>query len=153
MTGTRVGIDLVPLRRAADLLAGDPHVLHRHLSPGEIEDSRRRGALDVSAVAGRLAGKEAVFKLFRSPGAVLPWRGIAITIAAGGWPEVALSGRAAALAEKTGLGTVDLSIAHDDGYAIAAAIAAVGSPDLTSPPDPVAAAPAAAVTTTMKGTA
>jgi len=121
MIAVRVGIDIVPLARVTAILGADPEVLQRHLVAPEIDDAYRDGKIDKACVAGKLAGKEAVFKLFRRPGAVLPWRAIHISTSAAGWPIAALSGSAAAWATEVALTNIDLNIAHDSSYAIAAA--------------------------------
>lgn len=121
MIAVRVGIDIVPFVRIEAMLEADPEVLQRHLVAAEINDAHRNGKVNEASVAGKLAGKEAVFKLFRRPGAVLPWRAIHITTSAAGWPVVTLSGSAAAWATEIGLTNIDLSIAHDGAYAVAAA--------------------------------
>ncbi len=123
MTSTRIGIDIVPLARVAEVLNAPPEVLARHLVPDEIEEAWRHGEIDRLCVAGKLAAKEAVFKLLRQPGAVLPWLSIKITTTSGGWPRATLTGRPAAWAAETGIADIDLSITHDGDYAVAAAVA------------------------------
>ncbi|MFF4751988.1 holo-ACP synthase [Streptomyces sp. NPDC002514] len=128
----RIGIDLVPLARVAELLNPDTGpALHRMLSPGELAASRTPdGAADPESIAGRLAAKEAVFKVFSAAGQTLPWLGIEILPGPGGRPDLRLSGRAAELAERVGLGPIDVSISHSGGFAVAVAAAAVaGLPD------------------------
>ncbi len=82
---------------------------------------------DVAGVAGRIAAKEAVFKLFRATRGALPWPTIEILKGAGGWPEVELSGRAAALAEQARIEQISVSITHDGPYAVAVAVAHIAS--------------------------
>lgn len=136
-------MDLVPLSRIAELQ--DPSsgpAIDRMLT----EEERELCAGDAAGTAGRLAAKEAVFKLFGSAGAPLPWRSIEILRAPGGRPLLRLTGRAARLAEEVGLGPVDISISHDGGWAVAVAAAlapphtppaltAVPTPPLAPPPD------------------
>ncbi|MFF3750928.1 holo-ACP synthase [Streptomyces sp. NPDC002018] len=129
-TAPRIGVDLVPLARIPALLdpASGP-ALHRMLSARELDLCAPAGATDLtdadpSGVAGRLAAKEAVFKLFHATGQPLPWLTTEILRGPGGRPEVRLSGRAARLAEQAGLGPIDVSISHDAGWAIAVAAAA-----------------------------
>ncbi|MFJ9108440.1 holo-ACP synthase [Streptomyces sp. NPDC102283] len=118
----RVGIDLVPFSRVRKLLApGSERALYRLLTAEEIGILRLPDDPDVEGIAGRLAAKEAVFKLFHLPGQALPWRGIEILRGAGGWPEVRLSGRASELAATVGIGHIEVSIAHDSPCAIAVA--------------------------------
>lgn len=118
----RVGIDLVPYGRVRGLLtAGGRPALSRMLSGAELALSRTDAGLDVPGIAGRLAAKEAVFKLFRAAGQTLPWQDIEILKADGGWPVVELGGRAARLARTALVEYIDVSISHDDPCAIAIA--------------------------------
>ncbi|KAA2264202.1 4'-phosphopantetheinyl transferase superfamily protein [Solihabitans fulvus] len=121
----RIGIDVVPLSRVHGLIVdGDGAALHRLLSAAELSVSRTPDGLDPSGIAGRLAAKEAVFKLFHAAGQPVPWLATEILKSAGGWPEVRLSGRAARLAELAGIERIDISITHDEAYAIAVAVSA-----------------------------
>ncbi|MEE1783899.1 holo-ACP synthase [Streptomyces sp. SP17BM10] len=118
MSRPRIGVDLVPLTRIHELLP----VLRRFLSTDELTASRTPdGVPDPSGIAGRLAAKEAVFKLFGTAGRPVPWQGIEILRGPGGRPEVRLGGSAAELAADAGLGPIDISISHDGGFAIAVA--------------------------------
>ncbi|RSS35275.1 holo-ACP synthase, partial [Streptomyces sp. WAC08241] len=99
-------------------------LLTRLLSAEELAASRTPdGAPDPSGIAGRLAAKEAVFKLLGSVGRPVPWQGIEVLRGPGGRPGVRLSGRAAELARTAGIGPIDVSISHDAGFAIAVAAA------------------------------
>jgi holo-[acyl-carrier protein] synthase len=98
------------------------------LSSREFSIVCREGTADVSGIAGRLAAKEAVFKLLHTSGEVLPWRGIEILQGVGGWPEVWLTGRAARLAAEAHICGVEISIAHDEPCAIAVACAVYSLP-------------------------
>ncbi|MFE8940026.1 holo-ACP synthase [Streptomyces sp. NPDC000963] len=111
-------------------------LLTRLLSAEELAASRTPdGAPDPSGIAGRLAAKEAVFKLLGSVGRPVPWQGIEVLRGPGGRPGVRLSGRAAELARTAGIGPIDVSISHDAGFAIA--VAAATTPyDRTSPARP-----------------
>ncbi|MGC5362321.1 4'-phosphopantetheinyl transferase superfamily protein [Streptomyces sp. DT24] len=133
----RIGVDIVPLSRIPALL--DPEsgpALHRMVTDEELAQSSPDpdGGPDPAAVAGRIAAKEAVFKLFGSTGQPLPWPGIQILRGTGGRPFVRLTGRAARLARSAGLGPVDVSISHDGGYAVAVAAAVAHAPATPSEP-------------------
>ncbi|MFI9119543.1 holo-ACP synthase [Streptomyces bikiniensis] len=156
MTRTLVGVDLVPLSRVRELLgpdtgtgtglvtgpgpgpgpgpgSGSGALLRRFLSSEELAASLTPdGAPDPSGIAGRLAAKEAVFKLLGSVGKPLPWQGIEVLRGPGGRPGVRLSGRAAELARTAGIGPIDVSISHDAGFAIAVAAATTTPYDRTS---------------------
>ncbi|MFG2875419.1 holo-ACP synthase [Streptomyces sp. NPDC048337] len=123
----RIGVDLVPLSRIAELSApGSGPALDRMLTDAE----RAFCAGDTAGTAGRLAAKEAVFKLFGATGQPLPWLTTEILRGPGGRPVLRLTGRAARLAEQAGLGPVDISISHDGGWAVAVA-AALATPPTT----------------------
>lgn len=119
-TAGRVGIDLVPFSRVRELVRDEP-MLARVLSAAEMRLSQGESGPDIPGIAGRLAAKEAVFKLFHAPGQTLPWRGIEILTAEGGWPVVRLGGRAAELARSAGIDDIAVSITHDDPCAVAVA--------------------------------
>ncbi|WP_020139873.1 holo-ACP synthase [Streptomyces sp. 351MFTsu5.1] len=119
----RVGIDMVPFGRVRDMVR-DGLLLTRVLTAEEIRLSHTSGEPDVPGIAGRLAAKEAVFKLFHSHDQTLPWRGIEIITADGGRPVVRLTGRAAELARQAGIEDISVSITHDDPCAVAVAFTA-----------------------------
>jgi holo-[acyl-carrier protein] synthase len=118
-------VDLVLLSRAEELLEPQRRpVLERMLGPGELAGCTRQGRLDASAVAGVLAVKEAVFKLFHVRDRPVPWRSIEVASGPGSWPEVHLRGAAAQLAGVARLDSeISVSLAHDGGYAVAVAAA------------------------------
>jgi len=122
----RVGVDLVPLARARAIVERpSDRVLRRLFSIEEQSLLQRAGnGWDVEGVAGRLAAKEAVFKLLPADGKTLPWCSIEILSGKGRRPLVRLDGRALELANQVGLGPIDVSISHDGDYAIAVAAAA-----------------------------
>ncbi|MEC3979804.1 holo-ACP synthase [Amycolatopsis sp. H20-H5] len=120
---SRVGIDLVPFNRVHQLVR-DELMLARMLSAAEIRLSQGSEGPDIAGIAGRLAAKEAVFKLFHAPEQTLPWRSIEILTAEGGWPVVRLAGRAAELARRAGIDDIAVSITHDHPCAVAVAFTA-----------------------------
>ncbi|MFD3650933.1 holo-ACP synthase [Streptomyces cyaneofuscatus] len=134
MSQPLIGVDLVPLARVGELLnPGAGPVLGRFLSADELAASRTPdGEPDRAGIAGRLAAKEAVFKLLGAVGRPVPWQGIEVLRGPGGRPGVRLSGAAAELAQHAGLGPIDVSISHDGGFAIAVAAATTSR---TSPLD------------------
>jgi holo-[acyl-carrier protein] synthase len=112
--GARIGVDVVAVQRVRELIAGPG--LGRMLLPAELGDGT-----DAVGIAGRLAAKEAVFKLFHAADAPVPWLSTEIRTEPGGWPTVRLHGRAATLAESAGITDISISITHDGAYAIAVA--------------------------------
>ncbi|MEU3448092.1 holo-ACP synthase [Streptomyces thermolilacinus] len=129
MAISRLGIDLVPFSRVDRMLADNPEALTRRmLTPREIPLCFPGGVPDVPGIAGRLAAKEAVFKLFHTSSGPLPWRDIDIGKERGGRPVVRLGGRAGELARQAGIGHIEISIAHDEPCAIAVAGAVCAGP-------------------------
>ncbi|UMP03354.1 holo-ACP synthase [Amycolatopsis sp. EV170708-02-1] len=125
MPARRIGIDVVPLSRVRELVAQDAETaLRRMLSAAELLSSSTPDGPDLPGIAGRLAAKEAVFKLFHVGGQPVPWLSTEVLKSDGGWPVVRLTGRAARLAREAGLGEIEISITHDDAYAIAVAVSA-----------------------------
>lgn len=124
----RVGVDLVPYSRVRALVRAKSAALEHMLSVGEKALCTKDQGLDVPGIAGRLAAKEAVFKLLRVTGETVPWATTEILRGAGGWPEARLSGRAAALAGESGIDDISVSITHDEEYAVAVAFAAPSIP-------------------------
>lgn len=121
----RVGIDLVPLGRIRALAERDSgEALRRMLSADEFGLSFTARGPDIPGIAGRIAAKEAVFKLFRVAGETLPWRTTEILRDPGGWPVVRLTGRSARIAREAGVGQVEVSITHEEPWAIAVAYCA-----------------------------
>lgn len=127
----RIGVDLVPLSRIPALLTAESAPALRRMVTDEelaLSSPDPGSGPDPSALAGRIAAKEAVFKLLGSAGQPLPWSGIQILRGTGGKPYVRLTGRAARLALRAGLGPIDVSISHDGGFAVAVAAAVTVAP-------------------------
>lgn len=125
MVTGRIGVDIVAIRRVEAMAASQQTTLARMLTTRELDQCAGTTGWDVPGVAGRLAAKEAVFKLFQADDQVLPWLSIEVVKGSGGWPHVQLSGVAADLASDEGMTTPEVSITHDQEYAIAVAIGAL----------------------------
>jgi holo-[acyl-carrier protein] synthase len=122
----RTGCDLQSVGEVADAVRRfGVRYLERVYTPGERADCARRGPLSANpqaaSLAARWAAKEAVIKLLGSGDGVDP-RSIEIRNPDGP-ATVALTGRAAELAEEAGLGTIDVSLSHTGGLAMAVATA------------------------------
>ncbi len=113
-----VGIDVVPVARAAAILARHgSRFLARCFAEGEL---RRPGG---EHLAGLLAAKEATFKALGTGwGEGVGWRDVVVVAAASGAPGLLLAGGAAAKAAALGVARTHLSIAHDGGVAVAVVI-------------------------------
>ena len=79
-------------------------------------------------LAARYAAKESVLKLLKVPADVaVPWTDIEVGAEPSGAPTVALSGRAAELALELGVTSIQLTLSHDGGMAMAVAAAVIGA--------------------------
>jgi len=114
-----LGIDLVPIERAAGLLERHgERFLARCFAPGEVA---RRG--DPAHLAGLLAAKEAAFKALGTGwGQGVGWRDVEVTRDGAGAPALALHGAAATRAQALGGARSHVSITHDGGLAVAVVV-------------------------------
>lgn len=121
MTTIRTGTDLAAVD---DVIAGIDAHGERYLSRVFTTRERADAGDDPERLTARFAGKEAVVKLLR-PGRTdaVPLTDVAILLDADGGPVVALTGRAAALAESIGCETIAVSLSHERGLAVATAVA------------------------------
>ena len=134
-TAARVGCDVQGIAAVAGAVRqfGDRY-LDRVFTRTE-QDACRRGdaaaplsarsvspeSLSAESLAARFAAKEAVLKLLGTADGV-DLREVEVT-GAGTRPGVRLHGEAARLAERAGLGPIDLSLSHDGPSAFAVAVA------------------------------
>ncbi|MCJ1712564.1 holo-ACP synthase [Curtobacterium sp. VKM Ac-2922] len=121
MTQIRTGCDLAS---ADDVRAGITAHGERYLSRVFTPRERADTGDDPERLAARFAGKEAVVKLLRpSPSDAVPLQDVAIVLDAHGAPVVELSGAAADLAGSVGISSIDVSLSHERGLALATAVA------------------------------
>ncbi len=122
----RVGIDVVAVERVKKGLAGNPsQYIARFLTPAEASYCRQgESAYRPQSVAGRIAAKEAVMKVLGDGWPRVPWADIEILPGQDGRPGVTLYKKASDLASSLGMESMDMSITHDGGIAVAAAVAA-----------------------------
>lgn len=119
--GVRVGLDIVPLGRIERSLNAHYDAFVRRVLT-EKELSYCEGRQVVERVAGRVAAKEAVMKVLGEGWPRVPWTDIEILPGKGGRPVVHMGGKALQYMEGLGLSSVDVSITHDGGLAIAVAL-------------------------------
>jgi holo-[acyl-carrier protein] synthase len=119
----RVGIDLVEVANVADSVRdyGDRY-LDRIYTAGEIADCGTADGLAPERLAARFAAKEAAIKALRLGDEPVPWKEIEVARGPGGWVELELSGRAAALAAEAGILGSAVSLTHEAGFASAVVI-------------------------------
>jgi holo-[acyl-carrier protein] synthase len=116
----RCGIDMIENERVeAGIARLGERFLNRFFTPGERDDCDDKP----HRLAARLAGKEAVAKVFGTGIGAVGWREIEIRCDERGRPVLILHGAAAALSEKMGLTQWDISLTHTAHYASAVAVA------------------------------
>lgn len=125
------GIDLVEIARIGRMV--DDHAdrfIERCYTPREVlyADAAPRKRLE--RLAGRFAAKEAILKAIGTGWRDgIAWTDMEILPDTLGRPVLTLSGTAADLAAKAGIGAWTISISHTDTLAIASAIALSLQPD------------------------
>ena len=118
--GLSVGVDLVEIRRIAELVERHgERFTGRVFTPGEVVDCGGRA----ESLAARWAAKEAVAKALGTGIGAVGWQEIEVLRGESGCPSVQLHGRAATLATERGLTRWALSLAHDGGMALAFVVA------------------------------
>lgn len=119
----RVGIDTVAVAAVRDALtAHGERYLQRVYTPREVVDCTGVDGPDPERLAARFAAKEATLKALRASEGGVPWAAIEVRRDPGGHPELALSGQAAALAERTGITGLEVSLTHEAGLASAVVV-------------------------------
>lgn len=118
-----VGCDLHPVFNVVESIdVFGERYLARVFTPAE------RAACDDAPerLAARYAAKESVIKLLRVPSEVaVPFTDIEVGAEPGGAPTIVLHGRAAQLAAELGVTSIELTLSHDGGMAMAVAAAIV----------------------------
>src|SRR5947208_3283274 len=115
-----IGMDLIDTDEVRESLRlhGDRY-LARVYTQREGEECER----NPRRLAGRFAAKEATMKLLRAGDEPLPWRSIDVHSMPGGGLAIELSGAAATLAERRGLGELSVSVTHRRSLAAALVLA------------------------------
>ena len=120
-----VGSDIVWVPDVADSIARfGGRYLSRVFTTGELRDSMSQSAsAQHLSLAARFAAKEATMKILQPTGSdALPWQAIEVKRSSRGAPQLALHGRAAALARTAGITQLSLSLSHDRDYATAVVV-------------------------------
>ncbi len=119
-----IGVDLVDVARFERAMARTPRLRTRLFA----DDERIRGGreLPLRSLAGRFAAKEALIKALGQVGEI-GWHDMPVVSDAHGNPSFALRGQAADAAAALGVTSVQLSMSHDAGMAIAFVVAEGGS--------------------------
>jgi holo-[acyl-carrier protein] synthase len=115
-----VGIDMIAIPRVRRVLERhDQRFLRRVFTPEEVAYCRGR----VPELAARFAAKEAVMKALGTGARGVAWREIEVLPNRRGKPLVYLYGRARERAERIGLTGIDVTMSHEQEFAIAAVVA------------------------------
>jgi holo-[acyl-carrier protein] synthase len=119
-----VGIDLVEVRRVDDSLKRfGPRYVNRLFTENEIKYCCAARATAPERFAARFAAKEATLKVLRPGDQGIDWRAIEVRRSPEGACDLVLHGSARALAQKSGIASLALSMSHDAGWATAVVIA------------------------------
>ncbi len=117
-----IGIDLVEVGRFRTVLARRPSVAARLFTAAERESLESR-ADPVPGLAARFAAKEAVMKALGVGIGAFGFSEVEVLRLPSGAPELAVTGRAAALASSLGVTTFSVSLTHTDETASAVVVA------------------------------
>lgn len=116
-----VGTDLIEIERVRCAIEKNRHFLERVYTEREIAYCRRK-ADPWQSYAARFAAKEAVAKALGTGLGPVGFKEIEIINAAGGQPQVVLSGKAEQLALERNIQRVHISLSHSEAYAMATAV-------------------------------
>jgi holo-[acyl-carrier protein] synthase len=120
----RIGVDAVYLPSWGRYLeVGGEGFLHRVYTPLELAQAEG----EEERLASRFAGKEAVLKVLGSGIAEVGMGSVEIFCEDSGRPRVRLYAAAAGVAEELSLSALEVSLCHEQDYALAVATAAEGS--------------------------
>lgn len=119
-----IGVDIVDVDRLRRMVqrSGD-HMLDRLLGPAERDVVCGARGVRWDSLAGRVAAKEAVRKVFGSSGSMPRWQDIEVETGPHGEPVLLLRGAARTLADSLGFQRLLLSIAHEKSAAVAVVLA------------------------------
>jgi holo-[acyl-carrier protein] synthase len=118
----RTGTDLTEVSRIEELMASQPGLRERVFTARELAYCERRKRTG-EHLAGRWAAKEAVLKsLGTGMGPRMEWTDIEVVNDRAGRPGVRLYGEVEAAARSLGMYSLDLSLSHSGGLAVAHAV-------------------------------
>jgi holo-[acyl-carrier protein] synthase len=127
-----IGVDAVDVERFRRVLARRPALVRRLFTEDEQAYAGRVGDPG-PRLAARFAAKEAVLKALGVGVGAAAFTDVEVTRAEGGRPGLALSGRAASLAEHLGVRRWHVSLTHTDALAVASVVAEGPGDDAAGP--------------------
>lgn len=120
-----IGIDLCGIGRISSMV-GKESFLKKFFSEQERKYVAEKGATADTSIAGIYAAKEAFVKAIGTGIMNADLKAVEIIHTQQGQPRYNLSGWASAEADKKGMVSIYLSITHDNGVAVAVAVAETG---------------------------
>lgn len=121
--GLAVGTDLVEVAQVARSLATfRERYLHRIFTDDEIAYCMSGSGDPARHLAARFAAKEATLKALRAGNEAVDWRSVEVRRRPDGSCEIALHGRARALADRLDVDVLFVSMSHDGAYATAVVV-------------------------------
>jgi holo-[acyl-carrier protein] synthase len=123
-TAIRVGADVVSVQQVAESVENfGARYLDRIYTEHELGSCRGAPHVRAASLAARFAAKEATIKVLRPIGHQPDWRAMEVQRHSGGWCTMALSGHAAALADRAGIADLSVSLTHEGDIAAAVVVA------------------------------
>ncbi|WP_426574165.1 holo-ACP synthase [Aquihabitans sp. McL0605] len=117
-----IGVDLVEVDRMRTVLARTPTLVTKVFTPGE--QAYAQAAHDpTERFAVRFAAKEAVMKALGVGLGAVDWHDIEVVRTSSGAPQLAITGRALAVAADLGITSWKLTLTHTASMAEAIAVA------------------------------
>ncbi|MFH8842033.1 holo-ACP synthase [Streptomyces sp. NPDC017868] len=119
-------MDLAEVSRVEELMGSQPELRERVFTARELAYCYRRKRVG-EHLAGRWAAKEAVLKsLGTGMGPRMEWTDIEVVNDRAGRPRVRLYGEVEAVARSLGMASIDISLSHSGGLAVAHAVMVCG---------------------------
>jgi holo-[acyl-carrier protein] synthase len=134
-TSIRVGADIVKVVQVSDSIAsfGERYV-RRIYTEHEIASCAGPPSVTSAGLAARFAAKEATLKVLRPSGHRPDWRSMEVLRHPEGWCSMSLSGHAAELATRAGIGELAVSLTHEEGIAAAVVVALCNDEEVPGQP-------------------
>ena len=132
-TAIRVGADVVAVQQvAASVENFGTRYLERVYTEHELNCCGGSPTVRAASLAARFAAKEATIKVLRPSGHQPDWRSVEVRRHADGWCTIALTGHAAALADRAGIGELAVSLTHEGDVAAAVVVALCRADDVSN---------------------
>ena len=120
---TRIGVDVARVTDIHDSVeAFGTRYLRRVFTDQEIASCAGSDVVRDRGLAARFAAKEALLKVLRVGDVAVDWREVEVRRTPGGWPELALHGELARLADSSRLRDTSVSLTHDRELAMAVVV-------------------------------